>query len=233
MNGSATTGARGFQPLSFRSASEWDNQLRADFNIQSGYRYNIGRGSLVYMGNDGYIHNITEKAAGPGSQGPINVPILGVFWGVEYPTLYNKNQGFIGVNKPSWAANTVTANGDPAPCKIITDPRVIFTAQMNNTATISAAGYKINAFTVYIQADPATGDPVDFADPPGELLNADGTSTIGLNYNGGQPATVSQASVLLYAPDRRTFNNPLGTYCNVLCLINQNPFAAAAPEFTS
>jgi hypothetical protein len=129
------------------------NGQTGKYYIQSGYQFNIFRGDLVYLGSDGFIHNLYDVGA-PGVNGYTQAQALGVFNGASYVQPFANNP--IDPASPGrsyWPAGTVTANGAPATCFIIEDPNVVYTIQVSGSAAWNAQSrYASVAYT-----DPTTG----------------------------------------------------------------------------
>lgn len=106
----------------------YNGQTRKYF-IQSGYANNIFKGDLVYLGDDGFIHNLSDKLAA----GYPTFQALGVFNGCSYvqPTATNPIDP-ASPGRPFWPAGTVTSNGAYAECYIIDDPNVVYTVQVDS-----------------------------------------------------------------------------------------------------
>ena len=51
--------AWGLQAIKTINGATWNGQTSTYF-IESGYVNNIFKGDLVYLGNDGFIHNLSE-----------------------------------------------------------------------------------------------------------------------------------------------------------------------------
>jgi len=112
----------------------WNGQT-SQYKIQSGYAFNIFKGDLVFLGNDGYIHNLGEL-------GNANLQVrqsLGVFDGCSFQTSVATNPiDPASPARPYWPAGTVTFNAIDATCFIIDDPNVIYNIQSD------AAGVPFN-----------------------------------------------------------------------------------------
>src|SRR4029077_20879322 len=96
------------------------------YKIQSGYPKNIFNGDLVFLGADGFIHNLADLfvAGYPTAQA------VGVFNGCSYaqPTANNPTDP-ANPGRPYWPAGTITANGLYADCYIIDDPNIVYSIQ--------------------------------------------------------------------------------------------------------
>jgi hypothetical protein len=115
----------GLQAIKTINGATWNGQT-SSYLIKSGYAFNIFKGDLVYLGNDGYIHNICEggNAAAHAHQA------LGVFNGCSFRTSVATNP--IDPASPGrsyWPAGTVTFNAVDATCDIIDDPNVVYNVQ--------------------------------------------------------------------------------------------------------
>lgn len=148
------------------------------YYIQSGYAWNIFVGDLVYLGTDGFIHNLFELGAVPLQ----TAQSLGVFNGCSYTQPFATNP--IDPASPGrafWPQGTVTKDGAPASCYIIDDPNVRYTIQSDQGGLAWSAVGK----TAYVSYTPAAvGNGPDGNTITGQskmVLN----STIGTNaaYN--------------------------------------------------
>jgi hypothetical protein len=118
----------GLQAIKTTNGSTWNGQT-SSYLIQSGYAFNIFKGDLVFIGNDGYIHNLGEL----GNTTLQTRQSLGVFNGCSFQTSVATNP--IDPASPGrsyWPAGTVTFNNIDATCDIIDDPSVIFNIQSDS-----------------------------------------------------------------------------------------------------
>ena len=125
----------GLQAVKTTNGSTWNGQT-SQYLIQSGYAFNIFKGDLVFLGNDGYIHNLGELGNNPLQARQS----LGVFNGCSFQTSVATNP--IDPASPGrsyWPAGTATFNSIDATCDIIDDPSVIYNIQSD------AAGVPFNA----------------------------------------------------------------------------------------
>lgn len=115
----------GLQAIKTINGGTWNGQT-SQYLISSGYELNIFKGDLVYLGHDGFIHNLAELTANPLQ----TAQALGVFNGCSFTTPTSINP--IDPSSPGrqfWPALTVTPGGVPATCDIIDDPSVIYNVQ--------------------------------------------------------------------------------------------------------
>lgn len=136
------------------TGATWNGQT-SPYLIQSGYANNIFKGDLVYLGNDGYIHNLSDLqlANYPTAQA------IGVFNGCSFATNTATNPiDPASPGRPYWPAGTVTLNNVDASCDIIDDPSVIYNIQAD------AGGVPFNAqgttaSVTYTYISPSTTNP--------------------------------------------------------------------------
>ena len=155
------------------------NGQTSRYYIKSGYEYNIFQGDLVYLGTDGFIHNLYDL----GIAAYVTYPALGVFNGCSFVTPSAANPiAPATAAKPFWPAGTVTNNGAPASCFIIDDPNVLFSIQ-SGVAGLSWTAQGKTAQISY--TDPAGG-----FGPGGPVGNTQtGQSLMVLNPAVGNTAT--------------------------------------------
>lgn len=116
----------GLQAIKTITGATWNGQT-SPYLIQSGYVNNIFKGDLVYLGEDGYIHSITDAGIALQYQ---TYQAIGVFNGCSFRTSTATNP--IDPSSPGrsyWPGGTVTFNNQDATCDIIDDPNVIFNIQ--------------------------------------------------------------------------------------------------------
>lgn len=113
----------GLVPIKTITGAPWNGQTNP-YLIQSGYALNIFRGDLVYLGDDGFIHNLAEAVNYGTAQA------LGVFDGCSYVTTTAINPiDPASPGKMYWPASAVTLNNQVAIANIIDDPSVVFNIQ--------------------------------------------------------------------------------------------------------
>jgi len=206
----------GLMAIKTVNGGTWNGQTN-QYLIQSGYANNIFKGDAVYIGNDGYIHNVSDVGAGAVAAHQI----LGVFNGCSFQTSVATNP--IDPASPGrsyWPAGTITFNGIDATCDIIDDPNVIFNIQSD------AAGVPFNAqgstaALIYTYIAPSLTNPSGNTNTgvSNVVLN---TGTIGANnYN---------VKILRFVPV--SGNVPVGNgasrvpYNNVEVIIQNHTFAS-------
>jgi hypothetical protein len=205
----------GLMAIKTINGGTWNGQT-SQYLIQSGYANNIFKGDPVYLGNDGYIHNLSDVGAGAvGAH-----QILGVFNGCSFQTSVATNP--IDPASPGrsyWPAGTNTFNNIDATCDIIDDPNVIYNIQSD------AAGVPFNAqgstaAVAYTLLAPSLTNPAGNANTGTSLvvLNT-GTLNVGVNVK-----------ILRFVPV--SGNVPVGNganrvpYNNVEVIIQNHSFAS-------
>lgn len=120
-------GGLGLVPYNDSSSCVYNGQL-SRFYISPTYTNNIFQGDLVYLGSDGFLHNLSDLqvATYPTSQA------LGVFVSCSYvqPTATNPIDP-ASPGRPYWPANVIT-NGVPALAFVITDPNMVYTITVDS-----------------------------------------------------------------------------------------------------
>lgn len=125
----------GLMAIKTINGGTWNGQT-SQYLIQSGYANNIFKGDLVYLGADGYIHNLSELTAVTLQ----TAQAIGVFNGCSFLTTTATNPiDPASPGRPYWPAGTVTFNNQDATCDIIDDPSVIYNIQSD------AGGVPFNA----------------------------------------------------------------------------------------
>ncbi len=172
----------GLMAIKTVNGGTWNGQT-SQYRIQSGYANNIFKGDLVYLGNDGYIHNLSEYTAVTLK----TAPALGVFNGCSFQTSVATNP--IDPASPGrsyWPALTTTFNSIDATCDIIDDPNVIYNIQASQDGVpFNAQGS--NAAVLYTYLGVSTTNP-------------DG------NTNTGASKVVLDTSTILYSNANSTLN---------------------------
>lgn len=192
----------------------WNGQVNPYF-IKSGYGTSIFRGDLVYVGTDGYLHNLLDL----GAQNVYGIAqAVGVFNGCsfEVPTAINPIDP-ASPGKPYWPANQTTPNGLYATAFVIDDPSVVYNVQSNATGLAwSAQGY-----TFYSSYDTVT---------PGNTSTGVSTLTIDGSTAGGALAT-KNLRVVRFIPTKQTIPVPLAAavpFINAQVLIQNHSYAQRA-----
>lgn len=196
----------------------WNGQTSQYF-IQSGYANNIFKGDLVYLGADGFIHNLSDLQVAnyPTAQA------LGVFQGCSFTTPTSVNP--IDPASPGrqyWPAGTNTLNGIPASCDIIDDLNVIFNVQSDITGlSWNAQGATASVAYTYFG---------------GSLTNPSGNFNTGVSslvLNGGSVGVNANLNlrILRFVPTVQTIPSPGGgvlQYVNAEVLIQNHSFVQRA-----
>lgn len=121
-----------------------------EFDINpAGYAANIFNGSIVFTNTSGFL----EIATATGADGTTNAlptgstltGVAGVFVGCEYVN----QQGQL-INSQFYPANTVAQTGSRIKAYVVTDPDVLFKAQLNGPATQAMIG--ANTFLAAVQS---------------------------------------------------------------------------------
>lgn len=218
MQGSATTGANGFVPVQHMNGSAWNGQLDGNYFIPTGYTYNIGYGSLVWVDpTTGFLRSWADwQTANLVEQ---EEAVVGVFQGADYSSPITQ----IGIsgpnNKKAWVAGTQIKGSTIARAYVITDTTVVYTAQCNSSTGFTQSTGTLKTYNVYIQ----TGGP--FGTAPGETLNPDGSSCMGIDLADGVK-TAATAPIVVKCIDPNPQNNLTGGYNNALCLIQNSVWRA-------
>lgn len=191
------------------TGATWNGQT-SPYLIKSGYASNIFKGDLVYLGADGYIHNLFDLQADPLK----TAPAIGVFNGCSYITSTSTNP--IDPASPGrtyWPAGTITLNAQDATCDIIDDPNVIFNVQSN------APGIPFNAqgSTASVVYTPFNGSTTN---PSGNFQT--GQSTMYVNAAGFNTGANQNLRILRFV--NTPGNTPGSAYNNVEVLIQNHQF---------
>jgi len=205
----------GLMAIKTVNGATWNGQTSQYF-IQSGYPNNIFKGDPVYLGDDGYIHNLSD--VGAGSIGAHQ--ILGVFNGCSFQTSVATNP--IDPASPGrsyWPAGTNTFNNIDAVCDIIDDPNVIYNIQ-SDSAGVPFNAQGSTAAIAYTLISPSLTNPAGNTNTGSSLvvLNT-GTFNVGVNVK-----------ILRFVPV--SGNVPVGNgtnrvpYNNVEVIIQNHSFAS-------
>lgn len=180
----------GLMAIKTINGGTWNGQT-SQYRIASGYANNIFKGDLVFLGIDGYIHNLSEAPAGGDAGPPPHLwrrQALGVFNGCSFQTSVATNP--IDPASPGrsyWPAGTVTFNSIDATCDIIDDPNVIYNIQSDQPGIpFNAPGSSAGVLYKYV-----TGSLVNptgnFNTGTSNMVLATGSLQIGVdpsvNYN--------------------------------------------------
>lgn len=205
--------AWGLQAIKTINGASWNGQT-SSYLISSGYANNIFKGDLVYLGADGYIHNLSDLQAGsyPTAQA------LGVFNGCSFQTTVATNPiDPASPGRPYWPGGTVTLNSQDATCDIIDDPNVIFNIQADSGGVpFSAQGGTASVAYTYV-----TGSTTN---PTGNTLT--GTSLVVLNTTSIGTAANLNLRILRFVPVSGNVSTASSTvpYNNVEVLIQNHSF---------
>lgn len=215
----------GLQAIKTIGAATWNGQT-SQYLIQSGYAFNIFKGDLVYLGADGYIHNLSDLQVAnyPTAQA------LGVFNGCSFATPTSINP--IDPASPGrsfWPGGTVTLGGVDATCDIIDDPNTIYNIQSsggvaNIPQTIVPGSIPFNgqgqtASVAYNYT--TTGGVVSDRNANGNFQT--GTSFVTINSNGLNAAANQNLRILRFVPTPPN-NGPGQAFNNVEVIIQNHSF---------
>lgn len=144
----------GLMAVKTTTGAPWNGQT-SSYLIQSGYINNIFKGDLVYLGADGYIHNLADLTTGTYQ----TRQAIGVFNGCSFATSTATNPiDPASPGRPYWPGGTVTLNAVPATCDIIDDPSVIFNIQADSTG-VPFNGQGDTASVAYTYLGSSTTNP--------------------------------------------------------------------------
>lgn len=216
----------GLQAIKTINGGTWNGQT-SQYLIQSGYANNIFKGDLVYLGADGFIHNLSDQQVA-------NYPTfqaLGVFNGCSFSTPTSINPiDPASPGRPFWPGGTVTPGGVPATCDIIDDPSVIYNVQSAGGPTtdpnptpggnIAFAGLGSTASVSYsyVQA------PLSTTNPTGNFQT--GISRLVINSASVGVAATLNLRILRFVPV--SGNDPGINFNNVEVLIQNHSFITRA-----
>jgi hypothetical protein len=140
-------GPQGLQSVNAMGSAPFNAQTMPA-TIKPGYNFNIFQGDLVYIGSDGYLHNLAEQG------GFATLPSWGVFTGCSYIQPSSANPADPASPARSfWPANTQTLNNLPVTAYYILDPGAIYTIQANATG-VGFADIGSTASVVYTNVGP-------------------------------------------------------------------------------
>ena len=108
----------GLQAIKTINGGTWTGRT-SQYRIMSGYANNIFKGDAVYLGNDGYIRNVSDRQLA----GVPTTNTREIFNGCSFQTSTATNP--IDPASPGrsyWPAGTSTFNGIDATCDIIQSP---------------------------------------------------------------------------------------------------------------
>lgn len=209
----------GLMAIKTINGGTWNGQTN-QYLIKSSYAQNIFKGDLVYLGADGYIHNLSELTAGvyPTAQA------IGVFNGCSFVTSTATNPiDPASPARPYWPAGTVTFNNQDATCDIIDDPSVTYNIQSDvGGVPFNAQGATASVGYTYVNASTTN--------PTGNF--GTGTSLVVLNSGSIGIAADLNIRILRFIPvagNPSPAAGPTVGYNNVEVLIQNHSFAQRAP----
>ena len=205
-------GAWGMQAVKTTTGAPWNGQT-SSYLIQSGYPNNIFKGDLVYLGGDGYIHNLFDL----GSPTYTAFQAIGVFNGCSFVTTTATNPiDPASPGRPYWAAGTVTLENQIAIASIIDDPAVVFNIQSDAVGLpFSALGSTASVFY------PSSGG----GNPDGNFST--GQSLMILNSSGLNGNVLQNLKILRFVPVEGNVPKSGGApipYNNVEVIIQNHSF---------
>lgn len=139
----------GLQAIRTQTDASWNGKT-SNYLIASGYAQNIFKGDLVYITTTGYVQNLYDIPVGGANNYTVN-PTLGVFDGCSFAVPVSVNSiDPANPGRPYWPSGTNTVGGIPAIASIITDPNVVYNAQVTGTgaAQINVAYNAVVAYNV-------------------------------------------------------------------------------------
>lgn len=207
----------GLMAIKTINGATWNGQT-SSYLIKSGYASNIFKGDLVYLGGDGYIHNLADLQAGPLA----TYQALGVFNGCSFQTTVATNP--IDPANPGrsyWPAGTLTLNNQDATCDIIDDPNVIFNIQSDSGGVpFNAQGATASVTYTYVQ------NPLSTTNPNGNTNT--GASMVVLNTTTINTTATLNLRILRFVPVSGNVPSSTGgpiPFNNVEVLIQNHSFA--------
>lgn len=203
----------------------WSGQMERYF-IRSTYPNNIFTGDLVYLGADGFLHNLSDLQV---ANYP-TAPAIGVFMGCFF-TAPSASQGGIPSNfRQFWPGGTIVTNSPGAYAQVLVDPNIIYNiqgdgSQINSGVGISWADVGSNMSVGYTYVAGSNENPT------GNLNNGQ-SSLVAVGGTTGTSADLNLA-VLGFVQDPRN-NIPLpgagaAQYVNIEAMIQNHRLAKRAP----
>ncbi len=221
----------GLQAIKTINGGTWNGQT-SKYLIQSGYANNIFKGDLVYLGSDGYIHNLSERTVA-GLTPYMTFQAIGVFNGCSFTTPTSINP--IDPASPGrqfWPAGTVIPGGAPATCDIIDDPSVIYNIQSSGgivgdppafiPGAIPFEAQGSTASVAYQYFFPLPAGPASTTSPDGNFQT--GISRMTLNSSLIDTDATRNLRILRFVPADQ--NAPGINFNNVEVIIQNHSFAS-------
>jgi len=208
--------ASGLEAIKTITGAPWNGQQNP-YPIKSGYENNIFVGDLVYVGGDGYLHNLSELLAAnyPTAQA------VGVFNGCSFVGSPANSIDFASPGGQYWPAGTVTSNGQDATGFVIDDPSVVFNIQTNGAGlAFNAQGSTYGVSYTYVSGSVTS--------PTGDFNS--GTSSLVLNSSSVNPGLIGyNLRVQRFVPvpgNVPIAGGPAIPFNNVEVLIQNHSFAS-------
>jgi len=178
--------ASGLEAIKTITGAPWNGQQNP-YPIQSGYANNIFVGDLVYLGGDGYLHNLSDLGVGA----YVTAQALGVFNGCSFVGSPANSIDFASPGGQYWPAGTVTSNSQDATGFVIDDPSVVFNIQTNGAGlAFNAVGGTASVSYTYVAGSTTN--------PTGDFNN--GTSSLVLNSSSIGTGATLNLRVLRFVP---------------------------------
>lgn len=217
----------GLKAIKTTNGSTWNGQT-SQYLIKSGYAYNIFVGDLVYLGGDGYIHNLSDLqiANYPTAQS------IGVFNGCSFitPTSINPIDP-ASPGRQFWPGGTATPGNLPATCDIIDDPSVIYNVQSSGGVAGAPPVFIPGSIPFDAQGGTASVSYQYFTDSNGatSLFSPDGNFQTGVSKLTIDSATIgvlaaANLRILRFVPADQ--NAPGINFNNVEVIIQNHSFAS-------
>lgn len=226
----------GLRAIKTLGSATWNGQT-SQYRIKSGYPNNIFKGDLVYLGTDGYIHNLSDRT----KDGPNRYQItqaLGVFNGCSFTTPTSINP--IDPASPGrsfWPALTETPGGVDAFCDIIDDPNTIYDVQsaggptvIPNPTPVAGLPFTAQGRTASVAYSYVAGSGTN---PTGNLQT--GTSSLVIDTTTvGSAADVNLRIIRFVPVENNVPGNgaPAINFNNVEVMIQNHSYASRPPAVT-
>lgn len=211
----------GLQAIKTINGGTWNGQT-SKYLIESGYPNNIFKGDLVYLGGDGYIHNLSDLTVG-GATPYTTAQAIGVFNGCSFTTPTSVNP--IDPASPGrqfWPAGTVIPGGVPATCDIIDDPSVIYNVQSAGgpLGIIGNIPFNAQGATASVAYSYVQGPPISPTNPSGNFQT--GISSLVIDSASVGVAANLNLRILRFVPADQ--NSPIINFNNVEVIIQNHSF---------